>query len=273
MAGPLEKYSFINAKLRARISKLLSEETLLAMIRVGSLEESLGLLRNTPFASLEEIYSKTGDLKLGELALLKNEINVYTSIRRQVRGETQLFVDALLYRYEIENLKNALRLFFDRTIRRRSIDEAAHYILYDTVIHPLPIDAVIHAASFNEIVHILAPTPYSQFVAEHMAEVELDGTLFKLEIALDRFFYHTLITQTKALGSQDRREAMRLIGVEIDLNNINCMMRYKTFYAMTIEQVLATVIPDGINLSVPVIREAYAAQNVTPIIQQLIKSN
>jgi vacuolar-type H+-ATPase subunit C/Vma6 len=74
MPGPLSKYAFINAKLRARISKILPEEIFTQLARAPSLEAALALLRETPFARLEEIYSGTGDLKQAELELLKNEI-------------------------------------------------------------------------------------------------------------------------------------------------------------------------------------------------------
>ena len=67
MAGPLSKYSFINAKLRARISKILPDEKFNRLEQAQSLDEALALLRETPFAGLEEVYSATGDLKRAEL--------------------------------------------------------------------------------------------------------------------------------------------------------------------------------------------------------------
>jgi len=79
MTSPLRRYAFINAKLRARISKLIPENTFQRMIKSHSLEEALVILKDTPYSILEEIYQKTGDLKLGELELLKAEIYVMIS--------------------------------------------------------------------------------------------------------------------------------------------------------------------------------------------------
>ena len=45
MAGPLSKYSFINAKLRARISKILPEDVFEELAKSPSLEAALALLR------------------------------------------------------------------------------------------------------------------------------------------------------------------------------------------------------------------------------------
>ena len=82
MARPLSKYSFINAKLRARISKILPGEMFDQLAKASSLDDALALLRDTPFAGLEDIYSRTGDLKQAELELLKNEIELYRNIRQ-----------------------------------------------------------------------------------------------------------------------------------------------------------------------------------------------
>ena len=65
----LKKYAFINAKLRARISNILSDEVVDQMIKAGSLPESIRVLHNTPFQIIEEVYIRTGDLKLAELEL------------------------------------------------------------------------------------------------------------------------------------------------------------------------------------------------------------
>ncbi len=273
MAGPLAKYAFINAKVRARISKLLSEETLQQMIRAGSLDEALGLLHDTPFNVLGDSYSTSGDLKLGELALVKNEISVYVTIEKYVHKETRNFVHALLYRYEIDNLKNAIRLFFDRKIRKRSIDETVHYILYDKVNHDLAIDAIVNADSLDDIAKALKSTPYGSIVDDYKERVMQDGSLFRLEVALDHFFYKNLIYQTNSLSKTDRKEALRLIGVEIDLQNVNWIMRFKNFYSLPLDDVLELIIPSGFNLGSELIQDTYSVQNVTGILQGVVKKN
>ncbi|MHC4323179.1 MAG: V-type ATPase subunit, partial [Planctomycetota bacterium] len=100
MARPLSKYSFINAKLRARISKILPEDEFDELAKAPSLEASLALLRDTPFAVLEETYSATGDLRQAELELLKSEIELYRNIRQYLHRNSIELVDALLSQFE-----------------------------------------------------------------------------------------------------------------------------------------------------------------------------
>ena len=61
MGSSLKKYAFINAKLRAGISKILPDDLINQMIRAHSFSESIQLLRETPFAVVETVYNKTGD--------------------------------------------------------------------------------------------------------------------------------------------------------------------------------------------------------------------
>ena len=81
MADRLSKYAFINAKLRARISKILPPEALGELARASSLESMLAMLRDTCFSELETTYSSTGDLKQAELKLIEYEIDLYRELK------------------------------------------------------------------------------------------------------------------------------------------------------------------------------------------------
>ena len=117
-ASALSKYSFINAKLRARISKILPDELLQEIAKASSLDAALTLLRKTGFAGLGKTYSETGDLKQVELDLLKKEIELYKDIREYLHSGPRELVDALLSKFEIDNLKNTIRIYFNRKIHK-----------------------------------------------------------------------------------------------------------------------------------------------------------
>ncbi len=272
MARPLSKYSFINAKLRARISKILPGEMFEQLAKAPSLDDALALLRDTPFAGLEEIYSRTGDLKQAELELLKNEIELYRNIRQYLHHNSMELVDALLTQFEIDNLKNAIRIYFNRKIRKRPDDISIHYILYDRIIHEMPIDIILNAENFDEIAGVCEGTPYSQIIRKYSHTVESEGSLFRMEIAFDHFYYKNLLSSVDKQDKRDRTIALRLTGVEIDLQNINWIIRFKNFYDLPLDAVLAAIVPGGFNLDKSIIDELYSAQNVTSVLQGFVKS-
>jgi V/A-type H+-transporting ATPase subunit C len=270
-ASALSKYAFINAKLRGRISKILPDETFEKLAKAPSLDAALDLLRDTAFAELQEIYSATGDLKKAELELLKKEIALYVNLRQNVHQNSVELVNALLYQFEIENLKNAIRIYFDRKIRNLSSDPNIHYILYEPIIHHIPIDLIIQAQNFDEIAGVCEGTPYQLIIKQYRLTVETQGSLFRMEIAFDHFYYGNLLSAAKKLDLRDRNIVTRLTGVEIDLQNINWLIRMKRFYEMPLEAVTATLVPGGLNLNQAMINDVYHAQNVRPVVHNFIK--
>jgi V/A-type H+-transporting ATPase subunit C len=270
MASPLSKYSFINAKLRARISKILPDETFDQLAKAPFLDEALAVLRQTPFAALEEIYSSTGDIKQAELELLKNEIELYRNIKQYLHPNSVDIVDALLYQFEIDNLKNAIRIYFDRKIRKRSVDKSVYYILYERIINDVPFDIILNAQNFDEIAGVCEGTPYKQIIKKYSHTAESQGSLFRMEIAFDHFYYDNLLSSIRKLSRKDRNIAFRIIGVEIDLQNINWIIRMKNFYDLPSDAVLSTVVPGGFNLNKDIIGELYRAQNVNSVLQRFV---
>ena len=73
------------------------------------------------------------------------------------------------------------------------------------------------------------------------------------------------------MSHKDRSLALRLVGVEIDLQNINWIIRFKNFYDLPLEAVLAAIVPGGFNLDMVVMEELYVAQNVTSVLQGFVK--
>ena len=271
MAGPLSKYSFINAKLRARISKILPDELFDELAKAPSVDAALALLRETPFSVLDEIYSQTGDLKQAELEMLKSEIELYRNIRQYVHQNSAQLIDALLMQFEIENLKNAIRIYFARQVRGSSMDSRAHYIIYERIIHDIPFDIVVNADNFDELAGACEGTPYGQIIKKYSHTVESDKSLFRMEVALDHLYYERLLSAIDRLDRRDRSIALRLTGVEIDLQNINWIIRFKNFYQLPLDAVLAAIVPGGFNLDRAVMGELYGAQNVTSVLQGFVK--
>jgi V/A-type H+-transporting ATPase subunit C len=273
MAGSVRTYAFINAKLRARISKLIPDSFFDSIAAARSLAEALALLKETAYGKVSEIYEKTGDLKLGELELFRQEVALYRELEKHLRDELLDFLRALGTRFEVDTVKNGLRLFFDRKVRGRSIDTAVHYLHREPILHEFSMDAVINAEGFDEVVGALAKTPYGPIVERNRSSVESDRTLFRLEVELDAFYYRGLLGAADALNVHDRRVAMRLIGVEIDLLNLDWVLRFRSFTDFSSEKILPLLIPGGSDLSRETLKEAYATQNAAETLRKMARSH
>ena len=271
MAGPLKQYAFINAKLRARISKILPDELINQMIRARTLAESIQLLKSTPFTLIETTYSRTGDLKMAELELFKQEVSLYLELERHLKGEVLNFVRALASRYEIDTLKNVLRLWFDHSVRGRSIEEPLSYLYHSAIHYDLHIDKIINARDIEDLQAALKETPYSILISRNAEQVKGRMSVFPFEIALDHFFYQQLLESAEKLQPADHKITKRFIGVEIDMQNINWLIRFKDFYNLSLEETLKYIIPQGCNIAMDKIEQAYNSPNITDILSELIR--
>lgn len=271
MTGPLKQYAFINAKLRARISKILPDEIMNQMIRARTLTESIQLLKGTPFTLIETTYSRTGDLKMAELELFKQEISLYLELEKYLRGDVLNFVRALASRYEIDTLKNVLRLWFDHSVRGRSIEEPLSYLYHSAIHYDLQIDKIINARDIEDLQAALKETPYSSLISSNAEQVRERMSVFPFEIALDHFYYQQLLECAKKLQPADYKITKRFIGVEIDMQNINWLIRFKDFYKLSLEETLKYIIPQGYNIDMDKIEEAYNSPNITDMFSELIR--
>jgi len=273
MATAISKYAFINAKLRARISQILPDEIFSQLIKASSIDAALAVLRDSPFSKLEEIYSNTGDIKLAELELLKYEIDMYKNVLKFLHDSTKPLIDSLLSAFEIDNLKNAIRIYFNSKMRKKFDESGSHYLLYEPIIHNMPIDMIINAGSLDEVAGLCQRTPYADIISKYSHTVESDSSLFRLEIALDHFYYNNLLTTIGQMDEDDRNIASRLIGVEIDLQNISWIIRFKEFYDLSLQEVLAIIIPGGSKINGAVMEELFQASNVTVMLQGFVKES
>ena len=245
MAARLNRYAFINAKLRARLGSLIDEAKLAAMARARSLQEAINVLRETDYAEIEALYGQTNDLALCEYELGKKEIGLYKDVERYVDGEVLDLVRALSLKFEVENLKQALRLWFEHAVKKRNIEPKIKYLLTDTIKTDLHAIRIADQPTIEAVAEILADTPYGRIVADNADKLSTSGNLFHLEVALDKFYFQHLETAFAGLDKRDSEIARKLMGVEIDLENMERLVRFLEFYELPAEEALQYLIPFG----------------------------
>ncbi len=245
MSNPARHYGFINAKLRSRLSKLLDEKMLVRLREAPTLFEAVQLLKQTSYADEAALYETTGDLKAVEAALWRREIGTVAELGRYLEGELKVFLDALLLRYEIDMVRNCVRLWFDSHLKRRSIGGEAGYLYQKTLVNSFSIDDVINAENFDALLNALSSTPYEEILRENRTDIETNAHLFRFETDLDLFFYRMLLEAAGGLGKRDREIALRIIAVEIDLRNVDRISRLAFFYPPEQRKAWHIIIPGG----------------------------
>jgi V/A-type H+-transporting ATPase subunit C len=239
------------------------------LVRAGDLESCIFLLRETRFAGIEEVYRNTGDLAMVELALFGREVALHLEVERHTEGPVRDFAAALTARYEKDVLKHALRLWFDRVVRGRDVAASTSYLYREPIHEELPLDRLIGARTIDEVVDLLRPTTYGDAVREGAGSVA-EGSLFGVEMALDRFYYRRLLQAASRLDSRDRQIADRMIGIEVDLENASWIVRLRSAYGMPAERIVGYLIPTSGGPKAADIEAALSAGNTRDLLGRLL---
>jgi len=259
---PVKRYAFINAKLRARLSKVLNKEFYERLSSVSSLNEAMILLKSTDFAPAAAVYEKTGDLKMSELELFKAEVNLLKDLQSYCSKDVKEFIEALLCRYEIDSIKNALRLWFDKQVRKRDVSYTSGYLFRETILNPVNIDALINAADLNALIQIFEKTPYIEIFQQKQWYSGIETSVFQLENALDLFYYKQLLEAVKMLPDRDQQILKKIIGVQIDIENIIRTVRFADFYHLNSKDIVKYAIPGGMYVNLKSIEKAASTGSI-----------
>ncbi len=256
----LKRYAYINARLRGRLSQLLTDDFFHRLADCESLSSAMALLKNSKYDNLVNLYEDTGDIRTCENALYMTEVDLYRDLYARVDKSLQPFIQKLTVFYEVDNLKNLLRLWFDRKVRGRDINAYTGYVFREKIESSLPIDGLINAEEISDVVTLLQGTPYMEPVARGASESFKKGSLFPVELELDKVYYESLWKSIETLPRKDREPARTAIGSQIDLINLNTVVRLKHYFELDSGKILSSLIAGGLRLNRKILTEELGAE-------------
>jgi V/A-type H+-transporting ATPase subunit C len=256
-------YGFINAKVRAMRSYLLSALVYRSLAASKDIKDLFSLLSQTRYRKLvEELGSQTiEDL---ERALFWEEIEQLRIIEKFSKGRSRTVIRLFLERYDSERVKKLLRVWHSQDIRKP--DEFKQQIVFD-----LPVDQLLSTSSLSDWVDLLDGTPFKKVIEQEVPVYEEHKNLFRLEIALDRDYYGRLWKMIGSLSGIDRRIAQRLVGIEIDLRNLDWIVRFRKYYQLGLAEIVELLLPYGLYLGDEGVQQIASGENLIPVLSRLAK--
>lgn len=245
MPGQLQAYRFINAKLRARIGELLGEGFFRSLAASASVDDAVTALAEQGYEDVAGSYRDTGDVRMCEQELYRREVETLLEVERYLGGARRAFVALLADRYEVENLKTALRLWFEGALRGKHVESKIGYLSREPVHRELDLDRIVNAAHPAEIPDALAGTPYAEPVGATIDGVQQRASLFSVERALDRDYLARLLDAAGGLPRPDREAALSFIALEADRENVSWIVRAVGYYELGERDIAAGIVPGG----------------------------
>lgn len=225
MSSYLKRYSFINAKLKTRTDFLLDEAFFRRLEDRPNLNEAMILLKDTVYGVMHASYEQTGDLKMAEKELRLKEIGFYRELKRHGDELLSGFLDVLLLKFDVEVLKEWIRLWYDSRVRGRDVSVLSPYMIREKVVEDFEHDTLLNCSDPQALYEHLARGVYKGLFTALRERAEPLESLYDLEKSLDRLRFARVLAYADAFPPADADVIRRITGMEIDFENMLSLLR------------------------------------------------
>ena len=141
----------------------------------------------------------------------------------------------------------------------------------EPILTDFPIRKLVESKNIHEFILSLEGSVFQRVLNSVQRDYIETKSLFPLELAIDRHIYQRLLDMKSFMNARDRRILERLIGIEIDLKNLEWIGRFKKYYDLTSAQIADYLLPYGYRLGVNQIRESLAGESLSSVLIQIIR--
>ncbi|MFW9917026.1 MAG: V-type ATPase subunit [Candidatus Thorarchaeota archaeon] len=218
------KYSFINVRIRGRKAKLLNAANYESLLDAENIEELTRILAESDYHGL---FQEAGN-KLVVLDAQLNQLFIQEikALVGYLPKASRRFMELYLRRSFLEGLKTVLRAFETETSW-----EDIQSLLVGSEDELSEFHELMTADSLSLMIKRITDPFIRNILQEQIELAESLKTTVPLELAIDRWYYASLWESTeKILRRSDRGVAQQFVGNQIDLLNIQALLRIKQHF-------------------------------------------
>ncbi len=260
----ISKYGQINAKIRAMRSNLLEKKNFQKLIAASNIEEFILYITNTRF--VEFIDDKDPDPVSLEYSITLENVHQWKHLRKDCTHELVQTINYFIEEYELRKLKHILRLWY----RNKRFDTP---LLNEKIRYEYSVTDIRESDNIHLLIDKLKHTPYYSILSNNLSQFEQMNSVFPFEISLDKDYYKRLWNLTDLFEKKDREISRKMLGIEIDLLNLELTARFKDFYNVptsSLAEYLITKVDDDEESFIQSIDKASSAKQ---ILQEIIGKN
>jgi len=248
------------------LSYLIDPATFDSLLDAKDIYEVIEGLRKTAYKNIiEHADLENISLQALEKELLGYDLRMYRKVEDALSTQREKeFVGLLRERYELEELKVILRVWHKKL---PLIWE--DYIIEKNISFDIDFKKIVSSQSIEEIILLLDHTPYKTALLKVKDKFKDRNSTFYLEAALDVEYYKRLAGCIDKFSSADRRIARKILSVEVDVENINWLIRLRKYYSLGMGEMLEWVIPGGEWINKETVRNLYVTDGLTKVVESV----
>ena len=226
----LIKYPNINAKLKAMYANRLTKENINDMIKQNNIKNVVLLLKSKSdiFKNSEENIDRLEIEKLLDESL----INDIIKIKKLLNKEDNKLFDLFLRQYEIKCVKSILRKLYSEDKTNDIIVENVK-MWTNTLFNEIKGMETIE--NFDDFFKAIERMDHYRFIKKYQNQENIN--IFEIENEIDKLYFEELYDSTKF-----NKNLKNIVGSEIDLLNIEWIIRIKKFYNFDKQRLLNILI-------------------------------
>ena len=268
-ASGVAGYAAVNAQVRAMYSNMLPAESWEKLCEASDFNNLMVILKNTAYGPyLTSLEEKELTPRRAVFEIKKHLANAYTTLSYLVPRHIRPLITQLYRSYEIDNLKAVLR-----GVMLGESWQTVRFTLFplgDFTVFPA--QAMTESKSVESAVEFLRGTPYYSTLSHAMERFNSEQSLFPLEVALDLDHWREMWRDINRLDTNDRKQALRLVGSILDKNNLTWAMRYRVYHNLSEEEIINYTLPFGYHVKDEDIRTIAAGGDPAHIIARIYPS-
>lgn len=226
----LIKYPNINAKLKAMYANRLTKENINDMIKQNNIKNVVLLLKSKSdiFKNSEENIDRLEIEKLLDESL----INDIIKIKKLLNKEDNKLFDLFLRQYEIKCVKSILRKLYSEDKTNDIIVENVK-MWTNTLFNEIKGMETIE--NFDDFFKAIERMDHYRFIKKYQNQENIN--IFEIENEIDKLYFEELYDSIKF-----NKNLKNIVGSEIDLLNIEWIIRIKKFYNFDKQRLLNILI-------------------------------
>ena len=240
-------YGYVNAMVRTKRSSLLSGSAYKALAAAASLADVLNqLARLKPGTLLEKAPERS--IESLECLLLQEEVRQVLGVMNASKGQARDILAALLSRVDAQNVKTIMRAWQKQDQNVVGIIESPGLLI-------LPVQEMLTARTLLKFAGYLSDAFFYEPFLDLAAAYERHQSLFEVEVGIDKSIYREIWNITARLNQSNQHIVRRMIGIEIDLQNLDWVARIRKYYQAQIAAMEVSLIPNGYRLPQATLRK------------------
>lgn len=220
----------INSKVAYLMNGLFHEKDYDDIMGSSGRMELLEHLKNNPIYKVqigEYIQNGTINRVTTETVIRKTEVNTLLRLRHHLSGSDKSLIDAMLARYEFDDIKIILRSI----VEKEDIDKEHDLLLSGKEQH-LSYDKLLACESISQAIEYISATPFRRAFLSTTDE-DVQRLQFHTEMRLDSAYFIGLNQAVSKFSGANSKILTDYFSNKVDLFNVKWIYRAKKYYDLS----------------------------------------